>query len=164
MLELAESVRTDGLHQTLQIAQPWQIRVAWIFFLQLAQALLEGLQAGGRRGEERLFQNGAEQHGALAGACAFTGQFELGQGVEGEILRRTGVAVQAEDFALREVLLHLLAHIFLEAADEEVGDVIAAVVGLVAGRQHCGVEHAHQAGEALFPAVVRGGGEQDQGV
>jgi hypothetical protein len=122
------------------------------------------LQTGGRRGKQRLFQHGAEQHGALAGAVAIAGQFELGQGVEGEILRRTGVAVQAKDLALREVLLHLLAHVFLEAADEEVRDVIAAVVGLVAGRQHRGVEHAHQAGEALFPAVVRGGGQQDQGV
>jgi len=31
-------------------------------------------------------------------------------------------------------------------------------------RQYGGIEHAHQAGEAFFVAIVRRGGEQDQGV
>ncbi|MCY1505456.1 hypothetical protein D9M68_396730 [compost metagenome] len=157
VLELTELLRADGLHQALQVAQPFEVRMLRVFILQFADALPEGLQARRRRGEQGLFQYCAEQHGTVASARAFTIQLEFGQSIKGQVLRRASFGGQAEDFTLGEVLLHLFAHVFLEAADEQVLDILTGVVRT--GRQHRGIEHAHQAGEAVFLAVVRRSGE-----
>ena len=71
-----------------------------------------------------------------------------------------GSCLQLVDLALRKVLFHLFPDITLEAADEQLLHILAGVIPT--NRQDGRVQHAHQAGKALFLAVVRGGAEQDQ--
>ncbi|MNN98545.1 hypothetical protein D3C81_2179590 [compost metagenome] len=78
VLQLAEFVWTNGLHQALQVTQPLKIKVMSVFSLELAYTLLQGLQAGRWRGEQRLLEHCAEQHGAITRAGSIAIEFEFG--------------------------------------------------------------------------------------
>ena len=66
--------------------------------------------------------------------------------------------------AVGEAGAELVAHVGLEAADDQ--PFVAVVVALIVGRVGDGgrVEHVDQAGETFRLAVVRGGGEHHQGI
>ena len=71
-----------------------------------------------------------------------------------------GSCLQLVGLALGKVLFHLFPDITLEAADEQRFHILTGIVP--PNRKNGRVQHAHQAGKALFLAVVRGGAEQDQ--
>ena len=131
-------------------------------FFEALDALLDGGNTGGGAGEEGFLQQGAEKDFAAGAGLVHRGEAHLGEVLVGGFLLGRGGGFRGEDDALGEIAGDLVFDILFEAADEQAVDVLRAVVLGVLDRR--GVEHVHQTGERFALAVMRGGGEEEQGV
>ena len=95
-------------------------------------------------------------------ALVDAGELQAGEDGEGVLLLGARLGVSLGDDAVGERLADLLLHVFLEAPDEQALDLVPGVVVRV--RDGRGIEHVHEAREAAGLAVMRGRGQQDQGV
>ncbi|MNT76823.1 hypothetical protein D3C72_2158740 [compost metagenome] len=73
-----------------------------------------------------------------------------------------GLARDLLDLALGKLTGHLIFDVFFKAPHYQIfiGKVTVLVIGRIGDGS--GVEHVHQAGEALWLAIMRGGREHDQ--
>ena len=146
-----------GRWLVLRVATPQPLQLA----LDALDAVADRLLAGVRAGQERLQESDAEE--IVVGRVA-PQRVKAGGGQPGkkELLDRTRGQSDQLCPALAKVARHLALDILFEAACEQSGDLFRGVARHVGdGRR---LQHVHQVGEALGPAIVGRGRGEDQAV
>ncbi len=129
---------------------------------EATQAVVHHADERRRAGKQHLGQVGGKQLGAAR--AAQRAEAAARQHFVQMLLGRGSGRAQRGNPAFGEVALQLLAHIVLEAAHDQplMGKVLAGVVRRISNGRW--IEHIHQAGEALWLAIVRRGGQHDERV
>ena len=101
---------------------------------------------------------------ALGVVFATVGKGHIQQSLIGGLFFQRGVQVDVIDYPLFKLLLHLVADVFLEPANDQafIAEVFFGVIVRIGNGR--GVQHVHQAGEASCLAVVGRCGEHDQSI
>ena len=130
---------------------------------QLGDALFDRHIRRRRGAEDGFLQADADQLAVFGLAVlAPVGERHIEQSLVGCFLFQGGLHIDVVNHPLLEFLLHLVANVLLETADDQplVAEVVFGVVVRIANGG--GVEHVHQAGEGFCLAVVGGGRQHDE--